>query len=91
MFTAIIGLIFASLAAGSRIQDEFSVRIKNVQVASYLYDHRSLRGRKTLSNPPAGVPAITLYTHDPNGHLFQEIAGSGPNIGQALVTYRAIA
>ncbi len=56
-------------------------------VSSYLYDHRGLRGRKTLSNPPAGVPAITLYTHDPNGHLFQEIAGSGPNAGQALVTY----
>ena len=56
-------------------------------VSSYLYDHRGLRGRKTLSNPPAGVPAITLYTHDPNGHLFQEIAGSGNNIGQALVTY----
>ena len=64
-----------------------NVRINNVLVASYLYDHRSLRGRKTLSNPPAGAPAITLYTHDPNGHLFQEIAGSGPNIGQALVTY----
>jgi RHS repeat-associated protein len=64
-----------------------NVRINNVLVASYLYDHRSLRGRKTLSHPPAGVPAITLYTYDPNGHLFQEIAGSGPNIGQALVTY----
>lgn len=64
-----------------------NVRINNVLVASYLYDHRGLRGRKTLSNPPAGVPAITLYTHDPNGHLFQEIAGSGPNAGQALVTY----
>ena len=63
------------------------MRINNVQVASYLYDHRGLRGRKMLSNPPAGVPAITLYTHDPNGHLFQEIAGSGPNAGQALVTY----
>lgn len=56
-------------------------------VSTYLYDHRGLRGRKTLSNPPAGVPAITLYTYDPNGHLFQEIAGSGNNIGQALVTY----
>ena len=64
-----------------------NVRINNVQVASCLYDHRGLRGRKTLSNPPSGVPAITLYTYDPNGHLFQEIAGSGPNAGQALVTY----
>ena len=64
-----------------------NVRINNALVGSYLYDHRGLRGRKTLSNPPAGVPAITLYTHDPNGHLFQEIAGSGPNAGQALVTY----
>ena len=64
-----------------------NVRINNVLVGSYLYDHRGLRGRKTLSNPPAGVPAITLYTYDPNGHLFQEIAGSGNNIGQALVTY----
>lgn len=64
-----------------------SVRINNVLVASYLYDHLGLRGQKTLANPPAGTPAITLYIHDPNGHLFQEIAGSGPRAGQALVTY----
>ncbi|MFY9459426.1 RHS repeat-associated core domain-containing protein [uncultured Aquabacterium sp.] len=64
-----------------------NVRINNVLVASYLYDHLGLRGQKTLANPPAGTPAITLYIHDPNGHLFQEIAGSGPRAGQALVTY----
>lgn len=63
------------------------VSINGVQVASYLYDHLGLRGQKTLVNPPAGTPAITLYIHDPNGHLFQEIAGSGPRAGQALVTY----
>ncbi|MCH8179706.1 MAG: hypothetical protein IIA02_08015 [Proteobacteria bacterium] len=63
------------------------VSINGVQVASYLYDHLGLRGQKTLANPPAGTPAITLYIHDPNGHLFQEIAGSGPRAGQALVTY----
>ena len=63
------------------------VSINGVQVASYLYDPLGLRGQKTLANPPAGTPAITLYIHDPNGHLFQEIAGSGPRAGQALVTY----
>lgn len=63
------------------------VSINGAQVASYIYDHLGLRGQKTLVSPPAGIPAITLYVHDPNGHLFQEIAGSGARAGQALVTY----
>lgn len=63
------------------------VSINGTQVAGYLYDHLGLRGQKTLASPPDGVPATTLYVYDPNGHLFQEIAGSGPRAGQALVTY----
>jgi RHS repeat-associated protein len=64
-----------------------TVSINGVLKATYLYDHKGQRRRKTLTSPPAGTPAVTLYQYNPNGQLFEEISGSGGNMGQTLATY----
>ena len=71
-----------------------SVRMDGVLVASYHYNEAWQRTRKTLAAPPQGVPAVTLYRHDPDGRLVMEVAGStaqAPGVavapGQVLVRY----
>lgn len=71
-----------------------TVRINGVVVASYRYNAAGQRTRKTLTNPPPGVPAVTLYRHDPEGQLVMEVAGSpaqtpglAVSVGQVLVRY----
>lgn len=71
-----------------------SVSMDGVTVASYLYNDAGQRTRKTLSMAPPGVPAVTLFRHDPKGQLVLEVAGtaaSGPGVavqpGQVLVRY----
>jgi RHS repeat-associated protein len=71
-----------------------SVRIDGVLAATYLYNDARQRTRKTLAQPAAGEPAVTLYRHDPEGRLVMEVAGTAaqaPGIavapGQVLVRY----
>ena len=71
-----------------------TVRLDGIAVATYHYNEERQRTRKTLAAPPAGVPAITLYRHDPAGRLTLEVAGSpaqAPGVsvspGQVLVRY----
>ena len=71
-----------------------TVRLDGIAVATYHYNEERQRTRKTLAAPPAGVPAITLYRHDPAGRLTLEVAGSpaqatGVSVspGQVLVRY----
>jgi RHS repeat-associated protein len=64
-----------------------TVSIDGALVATYTHDARNLRTKKVLANPPPGTPATTLYRYDPEGRLTEEIAGSGPSVGQTLVTY----
>ncbi len=71
-----------------------SVRVNGVPVASYHYNEARQRTRKTLAAPPGGVPAVTLYRHDPEGRLVMEVAGSAAQAsgisvvpGQVLVRY----
>lgn len=71
-----------------------AVHLDGRTVATYHYNEARQRTRKTLTAPPAGVPAITLYRHDPTGHLTLEVAGAAvqaPGVsvmpGQVLVRY----
>ena len=71
-----------------------TVRLDGVAVATYHYNEARQRTRKTLAAPPAGVPAVTLYRHDPAGRLTLEVAGSGAQAqgvavapGQVLARY----
>ena len=71
-----------------------AVHMDGVLVATYVYNEARQRTRKVLVAPIAGVPAITLYRHDPEGRLVMEVAGSAlsePGVavipGQVLVRY----
>lgn len=71
-----------------------TVRLDGIAVATYHYNEARQRTRKTLAAPPVGVPAVTLYRHDPAGRLTLEVAGSpalAPGVsvspGQVLVRY----
>ncbi|MBV8659594.1 MAG: RHS domain-containing protein [Burkholderiales bacterium] len=64
-----------------------TVSINGQLVATYYHNAQNQRSRKVLANPPAGTPAVTLYRYDSQGMLSEEIAGSGSQTGQTLVTY----
>jgi len=71
-----------------------TVRVNGVAVASYRYNAAGQRTRKTLTSPPQGVPAVTLYRHDPEGQLVLEVTATavlGPGIalpaGSVLARY----
>lgn len=64
-----------------------TLSLRGILKATYEYDYAWRRISKTLTAPPAKMPATILFQYNPNGQLTEEIAGSGPRMGETLVRY----